>query len=155
MNLNRETWLMRAHIAQTCLGFRRNSCLSLVLREWHPYKHGHKCYIQFLKCVSTFCTCFNNILCWYICLGSKEMEFFFRTQTEETSDCSFNGQDIQRCPFLSNINKPTNFSFFSALNFPSPVSYFFLNFIVGGSSEYGYPCAVVLFKHKDTTFLQY
>lgn len=49
------------------------------------------------------------------------MDFFFRTQSEETSDCSFNGQDIQRCPFLSNINKPTNFSFFSALNFPNPV----------------------------------
>ncbi|MCD7460681.1 hypothetical protein HAX54_044211 [Datura stramonium] len=53
--------------------------------------------------------------------GSKEMEFFFRTQSEETSDCSFNGQDIQRCPFLRNINKPTNFSFFSALNFLNPV----------------------------------
>ncbi|KAJ8568141.1 hypothetical protein K7X08_020863 [Anisodus acutangulus] len=53
--------------------------------------------------------------------GSKDMEFFFRTQNEETSDCPFNGQDIQRCPFLSNINKPTSLSFFSALNFPNPV----------------------------------
>ncbi|KAK4364745.1 hypothetical protein RND71_016103 [Anisodus tanguticus] len=49
------------------------------------------------------------------------MEFFFRTQNEETSDCPFNGQDIQKCPFLSNINKPTSLSFFSALNFPNPV----------------------------------
>ncbi|KAK4368847.1 hypothetical protein RND71_012639 [Anisodus tanguticus] len=53
--------------------------------------------------------------------GSKDMEFFFRTQNEETSDCPFNGQDIQRCPFLSNINKPTSLSFFSALNFPNTV----------------------------------
>lgn len=126
MNLNGETWLMRIHIAPNCLGLRHTSCLSLVLREWHPYKHGHKCYTQFRKFVINFRTCFNSLLYWYIYLGSKEMEFFFRTQSEETSDCSFNGQDIQRCPFLSNINKPTNFSFFSALNFPNPVSYCFL-----------------------------
>ncbi|XP_071730498.1 uncharacterized protein [Rutidosis leptorrhynchoides] len=36
-------------------------------------------------------------------------------------DCSFNEQDIQRCPFLRNINKPTNFSF-ASLNLPVPVN---------------------------------
>ncbi|KAM3308060.1 hypothetical protein P3S67_009804 [Capsicum chacoense] len=34
------------------------------------------------------------------------MEFFFRTQNEMTSDCSFNGLDIQRCPFLRSLNFP-------------------------------------------------
>ncbi|XP_044465856.1 uncharacterized protein LOC123196037 isoform X2 [Mangifera indica] len=39
---------------------------------------------------------------------------------EDLSDCSFNEGDIQKCPFLRNINKPTSFSF-SAVNFPMPV----------------------------------
>ncbi|KAJ0629488.1 hypothetical protein HanHA300_Chr00c0607g0789651 [Helianthus annuus] len=30
---------------------------------------------------------------------------------DKTSDGPFNQQDIQRCPFLRNINKTTNFSF--------------------------------------------
>ncbi|XP_052210821.1 uncharacterized protein LOC127813732 [Diospyros lotus] len=47
------------------------------------------------------------------------MDFFFKGMNEETSDCPFNDQDIQRCPFLRNINQPTSFSF-SSLNFPIP-----------------------------------
>ncbi|XP_072957967.1 uncharacterized protein [Typha angustifolia] len=35
-------------------------------------------------------------------------------------DDSFSQQGIERCPFLRNINEPTNFSF-SSMNFPSPV----------------------------------
>ncbi|URE27517.1 hypothetical protein MUK42_02540 [Musa troglodytarum] len=34
-------------------------------------------------------------------------------------EISFAHQDIQRCPFLRNINEPTNFSF-SSVNFPVP-----------------------------------
>lgn len=47
------------------------------------------------------------------------MDFFFKAMNDGASDCSFNGQDIQRCPFLRNINKPTCFSF-SAVNIPIP-----------------------------------
>lgn len=50
------------------------------------------------------------------------MGFFFNGMNEDLSDCSFNEGDIQKCPFLRNINKPTSFSF-SAVNFPMPVSY--------------------------------
>ncbi|KAK6934885.1 hypothetical protein RJ641_035040 [Dillenia turbinata] len=49
-----------------------------------------------------------------------EMEFLFKGFGEESPACPFNEQDIQKCPFLRNINKPTNFSF-SSLNFPIPV----------------------------------
>lgn len=37
-----------------------------------------------------------------------------------TSDCNFDENTIQRCPFLRNINKPTSFSF-SPMNFPNPL----------------------------------
>ncbi|XAR69189.1 hypothetical protein NMG60_11000679 [Bertholletia excelsa] len=47
------------------------------------------------------------------------MDFFFRGMNEETNECPFNEQDIQRCPFLRNINKPTNFSF-SSVSIPNP-----------------------------------
>lgn len=47
------------------------------------------------------------------------MDFFFKGMHEEASECPFNELDIQRCPFLRNINKPTSFSFSS--NFPVPV----------------------------------
>lgn len=47
------------------------------------------------------------------------MDFFFKG-LNEASNCSFNEKDIQRCPFLRNIDKPTNFAFFS-VNFPVPV----------------------------------
>lgn len=38
-----------------------------------------------------------------------------------SSEQSFAHQDIQRCPFLRNINEPTNFSFSSHMNFSLPV----------------------------------
>ncbi|KAJ4950853.1 hypothetical protein NE237_027685 [Protea cynaroides] len=49
------------------------------------------------------------------------MEFFFKGLSEATlsnEQCS-DLPDIQRCPFLRNINEPTNFSF-SPRNFPLP-----------------------------------
>ncbi|XP_057963638.1 uncharacterized protein LOC131154861 [Malania oleifera] len=47
------------------------------------------------------------------------MDFLLKAMNVDSSDCSFNEQDIQICPFLRNINKPTNFSFSS--NIPIPV----------------------------------
>ncbi|XP_022028959.1 uncharacterized protein LOC110930049 isoform X2 [Helianthus annuus] len=38
---------------------------------------------------------------------------------DKTSDGPFNQQDIQRCPFLRNINKTTNFSF-ASIHLPVP-----------------------------------
>ncbi|XP_004143803.1 uncharacterized protein LOC101212152 [Cucumis sativus] len=38
-----------------------------------------------------------------------------------TEDSTTFNQDIQRCPFLRNINEPTNFSFSSSMAFPVPV----------------------------------
>lgn len=52
------------------------------------------------------------------------MEFLFKGMNEETSDCPFDIKDIQRCPFLRNINKPTNFSF-SSVNLPIHVTCLF------------------------------
>lgn len=49
------------------------------------------------------------------------MDSLLRGINEKTSDCPFNEQDIQRCPFLRNINKPTNFSF-ATLHLPVPVN---------------------------------
>lgn len=49
------------------------------------------------------------------------MDFFFKSLNEGKSDFSFNENCVQKCPFLRNINKPTNFSF-SSQNFPFPVS---------------------------------
>ncbi|KAL8264068.1 hypothetical protein R6Q59_022198 [Mikania micrantha] len=37
------------------------------------------------------------------------MDYLFRGINDKASDCSFNEEDIQRCPFLRNINKSTNF----------------------------------------------
>lgn len=62
------------------------------------------------------------------------MDFLFKGMKEEASECPFDEKDIQRCPFLRNINKPTCFSFSSA-NFLIPVSsisfllYFALPFV--------------------------
>ncbi|XP_049936857.1 uncharacterized protein LOC116265374 isoform X2 [Nymphaea colorata] len=51
------------------------------------------------------------------------MEIFPRaTDEESSSERSSAEQDIQRCPFLRNINEPTNFSFSTSLSFPIPVS---------------------------------
>lgn len=50
-----------------------------------------------------------------------DMEIFFRGINEESLDDQLFGyQGIQRCPFLRNINEPTNFSF-SSVHFPMPV----------------------------------
>ncbi|KAA8544314.1 hypothetical protein F0562_022326 [Nyssa sinensis] len=48
------------------------------------------------------------------------MDFSFKGMNEETSEYHFNEKDIQRCPFLMNINKPTSFSF-SPVNYPVPL----------------------------------
>lgn len=42
------------------------------------------------------------------------MDFFLDKMKEGASQCFFDEQDIQRCPFLRNISKPTNLSFSSA-----------------------------------------
>ncbi|KAF5959520.1 hypothetical protein HYC85_000729 [Camellia sinensis] len=49
------------------------------------------------------------------------MDFFFRDMTELCQDSQPCHQDITRCPFLRNINEPTNFSFSSSMSFPMPV----------------------------------
>ncbi|KAL5711373.1 hypothetical protein ACHQM5_021837 [Ranunculus cassubicifolius] len=49
------------------------------------------------------------------------MDFFFRALNEESSECPFADQSIQKCPFLRNINEPTNFTFSSPLSFAMPV----------------------------------
>ncbi|KAF9689568.1 hypothetical protein SADUNF_Sadunf01G0105700 [Salix dunnii] len=48
------------------------------------------------------------------------MDFLLEGINEDTSECLFDDKDIQRCPFLRNINKPTSFSF-SPVNFLNPV----------------------------------
>ncbi|GKU91747.1 hypothetical protein SLEP1_g5573 [Rubroshorea leprosula] len=46
------------------------------------------------------------------------MDFFFRGPSDDSAPSHM---DILRCPFLRNINEPTNFSFSSAMPFPMPV----------------------------------
>uniref|UniRef100_A0A5B7BGD2 Serine/threonine-protein kinase bur1 n=1 Tax=Davidia involucrata TaxID=16924 RepID=A0A5B7BGD2_DAVIN len=46
------------------------------------------------------------------------MDLFFKDVTEESLPSH---QDIVRCPFLRNINEPTNLSFSSSMAFPMPV----------------------------------
>ncbi|PIN07451.1 hypothetical protein CDL12_19981 [Handroanthus impetiginosus] len=46
------------------------------------------------------------------------MDFFFGNLNRDS--LTFN-QDIDRCPFLQNINEPTNFSFSTTMAFPLPV----------------------------------
>lgn len=46
------------------------------------------------------------------------MEYFFRGLNEDSMPSQ---SDLLRCPFLRNINEPTNFSFSSSLAFPMPV----------------------------------
>lgn len=46
------------------------------------------------------------------------MEFFSRKTSDDSSGFQ---QDIARCPFLTNINEPMNFSFSSSADFPIPV----------------------------------
>nr|KAJ0187842.1 hypothetical protein LSAT_V11C900484380 [Lactuca sativa] len=47
----------------------------------------------------------------------QEMNFFCRNMADESSPSQ---NDIIRCPFLRNINEPTNFSFSPSMAFPSP-----------------------------------
>lgn len=47
------------------------------------------------------------------------MDSFLNGMDQETSECPFYANEMQRCPFLRNINKPTNFSL-SPMNFPIP-----------------------------------
>lgn len=51
------------------------------------------------------------------------MDFFFGGINGESqkSECPFAQEGIQRCPFLRNINEPTNFSFSKPMNFSMPV----------------------------------
>ncbi|KAJ7943944.1 Zinc finger B-box domain containing protein 1 isoform 1 [Quillaja saponaria] len=48
------------------------------------------------------------------------MDHIFKGMNDEASDCPFDENDILKCPFLRNINKPTSFSF-SAMNFSIPL----------------------------------
>ncbi|XP_004300142.1 PREDICTED: uncharacterized protein LOC101302456 [Fragaria vesca subsp. vesca] len=48
------------------------------------------------------------------------MDFLFKGMNGEASGCPFDENDIQRCPFLRNLNKPTSFSF-TSVNIPIPV----------------------------------
>ncbi|KAJ1396891.1 hypothetical protein SESBI_32283 [Sesbania bispinosa] len=41
------------------------------------------------------------------------MDFFLKGMNWDGSECPFDVRDVQRCPFLRNINEPTNFSFSS------------------------------------------
>jgi len=56
--------------------------------------------------------------------GVNKMDVFFRNTTEEAQHSQ---QNIIMCPFLRNINEPTNFSFSSSMAFPTPVSVQFIN----------------------------
>lgn len=63
------------------------------------------------------------------CVGyrsSGKMEFFFRNTSDDSSGFQ---QDIARCPFLTNINEPTSFSFSSSVGFPIPVSCWLITYL--------------------------
>ncbi|KAK7309495.1 hypothetical protein RJT34_06267 [Clitoria ternatea] len=49
-----------------------------------------------------------------------KMDLFLKGLKGDGSECPFDVKDIQMCPFLRNINEPTNFSF-SSTNFSIPV----------------------------------
>ncbi|KAI3983618.1 hypothetical protein MKX01_000630 [Papaver californicum] len=50
------------------------------------------------------------------------MEFFFGAMNggSQNSECQFAQESIQKCPFLRNINEPTNFAFAKPMNFSMP-----------------------------------
>ncbi|KAK6947318.1 hypothetical protein RJ641_000791 [Dillenia turbinata] len=96
----------------------RVSATCTVSREFWRDQKMKSNFLLSLNCehvllVSGIVLKFSNIL-------KGEMEFLFKGFGEETAECPFNEQDIQRCPFLRNINKPTNFTF-TSLNFPLPI----------------------------------
>ncbi|XP_021765535.1 uncharacterized protein LOC110730075 [Chenopodium quinoa] len=49
------------------------------------------------------------------------MDFFLNKMKETASECPYDEQDIQQCPFLRNISKPTNLSF-APVNLPVPAA---------------------------------
>ncbi|XP_035843295.1 uncharacterized protein LOC110928666 isoform X3 [Helianthus annuus] len=55
----------------------------------------------------------------YMCRASccQKMNFFCRSMADESAPSQ---HDIVRCPFLRNINEPTNFSFSLSMAFPLP-----------------------------------
>ena len=60
----------------------------------------------------------------------ETMDLLFKGVKEDASECPFDVKDLQRCPFLRNINKPTCFSF-SSVHLPLsviPVSH--LSFVI-------------------------
>lgn len=57
-------------------------------------------------------------MCRWPC-SSIDMDYFFRDLNEESTPSQM---DMLRCPFLRNINEPTNFSFSPSMAFPMPVS---------------------------------
>ncbi|GMY08735.1 Serine/arginine repetitive matrix protein [Fagus crenata] len=63
-----------------------------------------------------FFMCLIFVGCMWI--WSADMEFFFRDLSEESMPSQL---DMLRCPFLRNINEPTNFNFSSSMAFPMPV----------------------------------
>lgn len=50
----------------------------------------------------------------------ETMDLLFKGVKEDASECPFDVKDLQRCPFLRNINKPTCFSF-SSVHLPLSV----------------------------------
>ncbi|XP_020216667.1 uncharacterized protein LOC109800291 isoform X1 [Cajanus cajan] len=50
----------------------------------------------------------------------EAMDFFLKAVNGDGPGCPFDVKDIQKCPFLRNINEPTNFSF-SSTKFSIPV----------------------------------
>lgn len=97
--------------------------LSWLLTCWDfVYRIGF-CILWLEKRCWHYCWClfFSSTHRWFcsaIIMGS-----FFRGLNEDSGASQLN---ILRCPFLRNINEPTNFSFASSLPFPMPVSYLFL-----------------------------
>ncbi|KAJ0822872.1 hypothetical protein HanPSC8_Chr16g0737111 [Helianthus annuus] len=54
---------------------------------------------------------------WLLASCCQKMNFFCRSMADESAPSQ---HDIVRCPFLRNINEPTNFSFSSSMAFPLP-----------------------------------
>lgn len=73
-----------------------------------------------LSCdLSTTAIIYNSFSLFRLSHRAKQMDNLFRGLGEESSP---NHQQIVRCPFLQNINEPTNFSLSTAMAFSLPVS---------------------------------